>query len=301
MYAVNQPGDAKSFDEKSLKETTRALSWLENSTRFYELFKTDNGKKGEAKIIDRWMKVRTLETVETVTRAMDSYRLFDAARAVSLLAEDLSQWYVRRIRDRAREGDVVALQTLQGTLRAAALLLAPLAPFLAEHVFQMVRSKNDPTSVHLAAWPKAEKSWLAHFSRGKRRDQALVSDMRRVRGLASAALKLRQEANIKLRQPLQTFSVTEKVSEDLETLLAEEINVKEVVSGASEIVLDTKLTPALIEEGDERALARAVAEARKALGLSPRDTARVIMSPEGPYTAELSTGSTRFALHVDAT
>src|SRR3989338_7399086 len=121
MYSVNQAGDSKNYDPKTLKEAARVLSWIENSTRFYELFKspsTSSGKtedrslgaKNQLQTIDSWMRARSQKAVTAVTKAMDAYHLYDATRAIAEFSEDISQWYVRRIRARARAGDAAALQ-----------------------------------------------------------------------------------------------------------------------------------------------------------------------------------------------
>ena len=202
--------------------------------------------------------------------------------------EDLSQWYVRRIRDRAKDGNASALETLRFTLDASARMLAPFAPFLAERVYQIVRDADSPESVHLAAWP-IEPGETAE-------DAKLIEDMQIVRSLASEGLKLRQQFNIKVRQPLASASVPGTLSPELRALLAEELNVKEVRDGAESLSLDTELNPELIKEGDERALARAVAEARKSLNLSPKDKADIVLSDDGDYEAVLSTGTQKFSL-----
>jgi isoleucyl-tRNA synthetase len=307
MYYVNQPGDSKNYDEKTVKEAAKVLAWFENSAKFYELFKqespsTELGAKNQLQTIDLWMKARAAEAVHSVTEAMESYDLYTATRDIAKLGEDLSQWYVRRIRDRAREGDTAALETLRTTLDVSARLLAPFAPFLAERMFAMVKPAEAPESVHLATWPSAEHSWFARVwpSTGDAREAALIVEMALVRELASQALQLRQKANIKVRQPLASLSISGELSSELAALLAEEVNVKKIITGASELALDTVLTPDLVKEGDERELARAVADARKQEGMSVKDKAHAVMSEGGKYSVELSTGTTHFDLARDS-
>lgn len=303
MYSVTQAGDSKNYDEKTVKEAARTLSWFENSAKFYELFKNIPQTDSTPTAIDHWIQARTEETVSAVTKATDDYRLFDAVRAIGRLFEDLSQWYVRRIRDRVRDGDAIAIKTLRTTLRTSALLLAPFAPFLAESVYAIVKNSDDPISAHLSDWPGENGRLCAMNIFAKNKNTTLMSKMALVRALASEALKLRQKSGIKVRQPLQKFEITDRSLEgdkEMLELLKEEVNVKEIIF-TKNLALDTELTQELINEGDEREFARAVSEARKIDGFLTRDVVRTEVKTEGKHSAALSKGEVRFNLIRDET
>jgi hypothetical protein len=133
-----------------------------------------------------------------------------------------------------------------------------------------------------------------------------------VRSFATIGLRRRQELGIKVRQPLLSFTIKHDGEappfwDDVSELLKDELNVKEIVfknaAGTEDLAyeFDTTLTPELIAEGAQRALDRAIAEARKSLNLSPQDTAHHEFAEDGAFSVELPDGTKQFNLIIDAT
>ncbi|MBI1975420.1 MAG: class I tRNA ligase family protein [Candidatus Vogelbacteria bacterium] len=283
MYSVNQPGDSKNFDEKTVDEIVkRVFNLLENVTRFYELYanngaiRTLDDEEGRPKsrhILDRWIRARLNSLIASMTRDLDQFRLLEPSRAIREFIADLSQWYVRRSRDRFKEETdgmgTGALGTTRFVLETLAKLMAPLTPFAAEDVYSRVRGARAPESVHLADWPSAEAI-----------DDAILIDMERTRALVARALEARARAGIKIRQPLARLIINEELSEDFRALIRDEVNVEEVVvdTASGGVALDTNITPLLRERGDVREIVRAVQDLRKGEGLSPHERITIAFS-----------------------
>ncbi len=289
------------FSERGVDEVAKKnIGRLTNVVEFYKLFAGDVPRSSESThVLDQWILARLKETLHEVTRAYEAYVLSEAVRPIPLFIDDLSTWYLRRSRDRFKDaGADEATATLRLVLYTLALLMAPATPFIAEAVFQAVREEHDPESVHLARWPEATHSWWATlFSNDSSRE--LVAEMAKARAFASSLLEERQKAGIKVRQPLASLTIPEALPDEIAAILADEVNVKQVVVGDA-LRLDIALTPELVKEGDDRELARAVAEARKASGFSPKDSVRVEMRSEGEHEVTLSTGVAKFSLVRDA-
>ncbi len=177
--------------------------------------------------LDRWLGSRLSQAVEEVTSALDAYDVVRATRALEDFVDDLSNWYIRASRPRfwrsgLSEDKLSAYHTLYFVLKNLSLLLAPFTPFLAEAMWQNLRTEGDPVSVHLADWPSPLF-----------RDPALEEQMRRVREVVELALAARNRAKIKVRQPLRALFVLEKlgdreIPEELWRLAKEELNVLEL-------------------------------------------------------------------------
>jgi len=303
LYLLSSPvmqAENLAFAESGVDEVAKKnIGRLHNVLAFYKLY--ENGTKcvnTSTDILDQWILERLSEIISETTNGYEEYALDKATRPLALFIDDLSAWYVRRSRDRFKEEDSDkkrALATLRFVLHKLAISMAPAMPFIAEEIFQSVREESDPQSVHLAQWPETKVPFRILGLFGRNTNSSLTTKMSRVRTLASEALMLRQKAGIKVRQPLASLTIVEPLSDKLAAILADEVNVKKILTG-SELALDTVLTPELVIEGDEREMASAVAQARKAEGLSPNDVVQTKFNPEGKYNAMLSTGEVRFNL-----
>ena len=262
MYSVNQPGESKNFDEKTVAELhNKVFNLLYNVLAFYELYRdtsVETNTKESANVLDQWILARLNQLIENSTTHLDSFKLLEPVREMREFIDDLSTWYVRRSRERIKEGDAEAKQTLYVVLKTVAKLMAPFAPFAAEDMWQTLKTENDEESVHLEKWPEAGAVSLQ-----------VISNMETVRAIVTKGLELRQKAGIKIRQPLQSLSFEAIELDAYHDIIKDELNVKEILSG--DFVLDTVITPELKKEGDYRELVRALQDLRKKEGLQPSD------------------------------
>lgn len=272
MSSVVMQGEDLNFRDEDVRDAhNRVVGTLWNSFKFYEMYapqaspdarlgSSQRERAGEsASPLDRWILSLLNKTVAEATAAMDSYDMPRACRAIRSFIEDYSLWYVRRSRDRAKaagEDQQATLATQKHVLETVAKLLAPITPFISESVYKGLGYQD---SVHLAAWPEAGSV-----------DEQLLKDMAVVRELASKGLELRERAGIKVRQPLASFTADVELPEELKTILADELNVKEIKTG-TEAALDIELTPELKEEGLVRELVRRIQDWRKEQGLTVAD------------------------------
>lgn len=270
MYSVNAPGESKNYDEKSVAEiNNKVFNLFSNVLSFYELYR-DISLEAESKslvasnVLDQWIKARLNQLTGEMTDALDGYDLFKPTRLLRDFIDDLSTWYLRRSRDRLKEGDADAKRTLYTVLKTAAQLMAPFAPFFAEHVWQKLKLDGDEESVHLTLWPSAGSV-----------SQSVLDEMEKVRIVVTQGLELRQKAGIKIRQPLQSLSIEEQGLDAFYEIIKDELNVKEILSGS--LALNTVISPELKAEGIARELMRAIQDMRKQKGLTPDDTISLVI------------------------
>lgn len=277
LYLAASPvvhGEAFNFVEKDLVDLSRkVMGRLRNVMTLFMTYKSGKWKMESGKeiknVLDIWILNRLNQTIIEMTEAMDRYEYDRHVRPLVDFVDDLSTWYIRRSRDRFKSDDVAEREAVQATthhiLKTLSLLMAPTTPFIAEELWQDLRSEDDPLSVHLAHYPVAQGDM----------DEEVLEVMQRVRDLVSSALELRAQAGIKVRQPLGKLKVKSgKWEEEYLAIVRDEVNVKEVVvdsSMSNDIELDTEITPELAKEGDARELIRTIQQFRKDTGMQPDD------------------------------
>lgn len=292
FYSVNQPGETKSFDEKSLDEVKKKVfNPLLNVVSFYEMYRTDesldedeyNPYINPTNVLDTWILAQLDILSRTVSQGLDEYDVLTPARAIRDFINELSTWYIRRSRDRFKSNDEMdrkkALRTTQLILRNLSLIMAPFTPFIAEEIWQKVKWQRDPESVHLGYWIDRRDTEYDFNN--------VVTYMQSVRDIVTLGLEARQKANIKVRQPLATLFISQSdLSSDYLDIVKDELNVKEVVVKneltAGNVELDTEITDALRNEGDMRDLVRMIQDMRKNADLMPSDRVVVYLEITEP-------------------
>ena len=267
------------FSERDVEKVYRKnVLILWNVYRYFETYshaanQQTSSKKTYVKELDAWIRARTKELVNLVTKYLDVYDTVRATRAIEEYISDLSTWYVRR--GRGRE-DVSFFITLRDSLLKISQVIAPFMPYLAEVLY--LNLKDGVESVHLTDWPRSGKL--------TDKEKTLIREMDDVRRLASLALAKRAELGIKVRQPLKELRIKDKeLSEqkDLLEILKEEVNVKEIIFNKDlkeEVELDTEINHELKEEGWLREFKRLVQGLRKDAKLEPKDV--IILTVELP-------------------
>jgi len=218
-------GGDLSVTETLIRDSVRqAIHPLWNAWYFFGLYA--NAESYQAKwrtdssnLLDRYVLAKLTTTVTTVTAAMDGYDISGACAEVRSFLDALTNWYIRRSRNRFWAGDSDAFDTLYTILEVTSRLAAPLLPMIAEQVW---RGLTGQASVHLTDWPSAQDLPA---------DDELVADMDAVRSVASVALSIRKANKVRVRQPLSTLTIQAADAEGLRgyaALMADEVNVKAV-------------------------------------------------------------------------
>jgi isoleucyl-tRNA synthetase len=302
MSSTVMKGENLNFSEKDVADLRKKVFviWY-NCVSFYKMLAKNAGfdltelrskletvDASSLQVMDRWLLSRLENVTAEVTASMDRYDVVRASRTAMTLVDELSTWYLRRSRDRlkAAGAEELELPLFGYALVHLAQLFAPFTPFFSEFIYHQVVSAE--TSIHHTDWPAAHAAWS---------DQLLEAEMLLARQVVEKGLAQRLEKQLKVRQPLQTLTVTAAVAapaEDVLAIVREELNVKQIAwqkssasssldeSGAALLVeLDTTLTPELKAEGEARELIRAIQQRRKDAGLTFTQSA-VVTLPAWP-------------------
>ncbi len=179
-------------------------------------------------VLDRWLMSELHTLVRDVTAAMEGFDSATAGRRIAGFIDDLSNWYVRRSRRRFWEGPATpdgeaAFATLYSSLETLTRLMAPLAPFVTDYIWGVLRAEGSPDSVHLTTWPAFDASLI---------DERLSDQMALVRRLVELGRSARATAAVRVRQPLARALVGAagfaSLPAKLRAQVAEELNVHEL-------------------------------------------------------------------------
>ena len=338
LFTATQPGEPRRFSDRLVNETLRrVLMTLWNVYSFFtsyaaiDKFHPDQQPANwrPENELDRWVLSELNALVSQVDGYLETYDPTNAGRRMQEFIDQLSNWYVRRSRRRfwKSENDqdkLSAYITLHRCLVTLAKLMAPLAPFLAEELYQNLVCSVDtqaPDSVHLAHYPAADESLI---------DEQLMEATRLAMRIASMGRSARSKAGIRVRQPLGSVMVKTRTPAEeqyldlIKSQVLEELNIKEMhgldddlaskietlaaSSGQAEgvfdvedncwvgwengymVALDTRMTPELKEEGLARELVHRIQNLRRAAQFELTD--RIVTYCQAPEEiAEVLTGS----------
>jgi isoleucyl-tRNA synthetase len=232
LLADSAPWNSKRFSKQIVAEAkSKVIDTIHNTHAFYALYAGIDGYKPEdyeqraaSGELDRWILSRLNSTLLTVGKGLETNDFLNPARAIETFVDELSNWYIRRSRDRfwgsgMTDDKLSAYQTLHKVLHTLARVIAPYAPFIAEDIYGNLGGEG---SVHWTDYPEADEAGI---------DAALENDMETARQVVELARNIRNETGIKTRQPLTELIVLLERDSELhrfEGIIKDEMNVKAV-------------------------------------------------------------------------
>ena len=239
FYINSAPWLPNRFHDKAVVEGQRKfLGTLWNTYAFFVLYANIDGFDAtkytldydKLPVMDKWLLSKLNTVIKAVDNNLDHYAIPEAARALDEFVDEMSNWYVRRCRERfwakgMEQDKINAYMTLYTALVTICKCAAPMVPFMTEEIYQnLVRSidTSAPESIHLCDFPVANEAYI---------NEELEQNMEivlKVKGMGHAA---RNTANIKIRQPLGTMFIkgVEELPEFYEDIIRDEVNVKKLV------------------------------------------------------------------------
>ena len=239
FYTSSAPWLPSRFAGKTVVEGQRKfMGTLWNTYAFFVLYANiDNFdatkyslEYDKLAVMDKWLLSRLESTVKAVDDNLANYRIPEAAKALQSFVDDMSNWYVRRSRERfwakgMEQDKINAYMTLYTALVTVAKVAAPMIPFMTEDIYQNLVKSIDasaPESIHLCDFPEVHENWI---------DPKMEEDMADLLEIVVMGRAARNTANIKNRQPIGTMYVKSEfqLSEFYKEIIEDELNVKEVV------------------------------------------------------------------------
>ena len=239
FYINSAPWLPNRFHGKAVMEGQRKfLGTLWNTYAFFILYANIDGfdatkyslEYEKLQVMDKWLLSKLNTAIAQVDDHLENYRIPEAARVLDNFVDEMSNWYVRRCRERfwakgMEQDKINAYMTLYTALVEICKCAAPMVPFMTEEIYQnMVRSvdQNAPESIHLCDFPASKKEWI---------DKKLEENMEEALDIVVMGRAARNAANIKNRQPIGVMYVkaAHTLSDYFKDIIEEELNVKDVV------------------------------------------------------------------------
>ncbi|MEK4522085.1 isoleucine--tRNA ligase [Psychrobacillus sp. FSL W7-1493] len=230
LLVDSAPWNAKRFSERIVQEAkSKLVDTLDNVYHFYRLYTSldkyvvTGDKALQQTTLDKWILSCLHSTIRNVNIKLDEFNFTSAARDIARLVEQISNWYIRRSRERfwssgLNNDKVAAYETLYEVLTKVSQLLAPFTPFIVEEIYVALTGK----SVHLTDYPQSDESLI---------DQLLEQEMGEVLQVVELGRSIRNSLAIKVKQPLaQLFVMSSKPLNwnAYESIIMEELNIKEI-------------------------------------------------------------------------
>jgi isoleucyl-tRNA synthetase len=244
QYCAQPPDRNLLFGFGPAREIKRKLLTLWHSTKFLVDYGNiegftptyadlEQGPQVELEALDRWLVARTAQLVREAHAAYEEQLTFRAVQAFEAYLDDLSNWYIRRSRRRFYGLDEAAFRTLWYGLVQSLRVVAPLMPFLTDHLWRNLVAgacEGAPDSVHLAGWPAVEEP-----------DEELLAEMAQARLVAELGRRARDASGLKLRQPVRRLVVEgAPLAERHADVVRDELRVKELAFEPVEAELRVK-------------------------------------------------------------
>ncbi len=317
-YLLSSPvvkGEATNFTDEGVGDVYKKNnSRLLNVLSFYNLYRKDNEvstDNSSAHPMDLFILARLRQVRLQVEYGFENLQLDEACKPIDKFIDDLSVWYLRRSRERLKNGDKNAIETLQKVLFEFAKILASIMPFTAEIIYQEVKNTHDIESVHLTKWTEDIIKTLT------KEENEVLEKMNLVRELVTLILDERTKAKIKVRQPLSgimlrtvkydllksDLSLQQEIKDETNIKFIKFVNPEEDMSEIEyrnmEIYLDTTITDELKQEGLYRELVRKIQDRRKEMNLVVSDRVKAVFENSMDNESREALGKFKSELEAD--